>query len=110
VANVAATHFSTLSRKRHDLRENVLGHAMCVFIFSKIFVLNLYHSKKNLARYYHKYACLHVQYPLLLSDFIETWIFQTQFRKILKYQIWWKSVQWEPRCSMRTGGRTDKQT
>jgi len=26
---------------------------------------------------------------------------------MLKYQISWKSVQWEPRCSKRTDGRTD---
>ena len=33
--------------------------------------------------------------------------FATDFRKIFKYQIWWKSVDWEPSCSIRTDGRTD---
>jgi hypothetical protein len=36
--------------------------------------------------------------------------FSTDFRKILKYQISWNSVRWEPRCSMRTGRRKDEQT
>ena len=44
---------------------------------------------------------------LLLSHFNETCIFQTDFRKILEYQILGKSVQWEPSCSMRADGRTD---
>jgi len=52
------------------------------------------------------YIGLHVKYSLLWNDFNETWSFKTDFRKILKYQISWKSAQREPSCSMRTDGRT----
>jgi len=45
--------------------------------------------------------------PLFLSDFKETLIFSSDFGKILKHEILWKSVQWEPSCSTRTDGRTD---
>jgi hypothetical protein len=50
---------------------------------------------------------LRVNYPLFLSYFKEAWMFSTNFRKILKYQILWKSVQWEPSCSVRADGQTD---
>jgi len=51
---------------------------------------------------------LHVNYPLFFTDFNATWILWTYFRKIFKYQIPLKSVQWEPRCFMRTDRRTDR--
>ena len=50
---------------------------------------------------------LHVQYPILLWDINGTWILWKQFRTMFRYQISWKSVRWEPSCSMRTDGRTD---
>jgi len=45
---------------------------------------------------------LHVKYLLLFSDFNGNWIFSTDFRKIIKYQISLSSFQWEPSCPMRT--------
>jgi hypothetical protein len=56
------------------------------------------------------YIGLHVKCPLFFSDFNESWIFSTDFRKLLKCQISWKSVQWEPSCSMGTDGQTDRLT
>ena len=53
----------------------------------------------------YRFSC-HINYPLFLPDFKETWIFLTNFRKALRYQISWKSFQWEPSCSMRTDRRT----
>ena len=51
---------------------------------------------------------VHVKYLLFLSDFNESLIFSTDFRKIFAYKISRKSVQWEPSCSMRTDGLTDR--
>ena len=51
---------------------------------------------------------LHVKYQFFLARFEWKFEFSWVFRKTLKYQISWKSIQWEPSCSMRTDGRTDR--
>jgi len=56
------------------------------------------------------YADLHVKYPLFLSDINGIGNFSTDFRKLLEHQIAWKSVQWEPNCSMGMDRQTDGQT
>jgi len=80
---------------------------MC-FDFLYNFCWNISHSEKKWARY-DKKICIgfHVKHPLLTSDFNDTWIFSTDFRKILKYKILWKSLRWQPSCSMRTNGRKE---
>jgi len=45
-------------------------------------VLILRRTERDVIR---MYIGLHVKYPLLLPDFNETWIFSTNFRKILKF-------------------------
>ena len=47
-------------------------------------------------------------YSLLLSYINKTWIFATDFRKILKHKITGKSAQWKISCFMRTDGQTGK--
>jgi len=55
------------------------------------------------------YIGLHAKCPLFLLDFNEILTFLTNFLKVFKYQISWKSDEWEP-SSMRKEGRTDGQT
>jgi hypothetical protein len=79
---------------------------MRVLIFSTTFVGNISHSKKKWARYKKMFIGFHASSQLFSSDFNETWILPTHFLKIFKYQISWKSVEWEPSCSKRTEGKT----
>jgi hypothetical protein len=100
VACLDVPYFSTLFHKQHDIQKQVIEHKLFVLMFSTTFIWSIYHSKMNWARYDHEctvYIGLHLKYPLIFSDFHETRIFSTDFRKILN---------WEPSYFMWTDGRT----
>jgi hypothetical protein len=54
------------------------------------------------------YRNLHAKYPLFLSYFTETLVFWIDFRKILKCKSSWRSIQWQPICSMQMDKHIDK--
>ena len=105
----ALWYFSRLSHKWHIFQKIVIEHKMCVWIFSTTFVWNIFYFKKKWMRCDKKiYIGLRVKYPLFSPDFNETWILLTGFQKILRYQISWKSVQWEPSCSIGMDGQMNR--
>ena len=108
----ALHYFPKLSHKRHDFRERKkLLNAKYVFWYSlHLLSETLLIPNINEWGMIKIYIGLHVKYPLFLSDFNDTWIFSTDFRKILTYQVPWKSVQWEQSCSMWADGRSDRRT
>jgi hypothetical protein len=89
--------------------ERKLLNTKCVLTSSTTFVWNISHSENNWTRSDEKCisVCFMWRYSLFLSDFNEPWNFSTSFRKVLRFQTSWKSVQWEQSCSMWTDRRTD---
>jgi hypothetical protein len=89
-------------------KKNATEEKMCVLVFatylSKTFLL-LRRIEWDVIKNVYWSSCT-VLYPLFLSDINETSVFWKYFRNAFKYQIAWKSVQWEPSCSMRTDGQT----
>ena len=60
----------------------------CVFWFSLQLLSETFLTTRRTERDMIKNVyCLHVKYRLFLSDFYESWIFSTDCRKMLKYQI-----------------------
>ena len=102
-------NFSTLPHKRHELKKKKLLNIKCVIWFSPQLLFETFLIQRRTGRDIIKmYTSLRVKCLLFLSDFNETWAFSTDFQKVLKYNIEWKSVQWEPSCYTWTGVRTDR--
>jgi hypothetical protein len=104
-----STKFFHISPKRNDLKKKKLLSMKCLFrvslqILSETF-FNLKSTERDMVT---NYICVHEKYPFFLSDFNETWLLSTDFRKILKYHLSEKYVQWEPSFSTRTDGQTDR--
>jgi hypothetical protein len=74
-------YFSTFSHTRRDFRKKKLFNGKCFLIFlqflSETFLI-LRRIERNTIKLY---ICLHVKYPLFLSDFNETSIFSKDFEK-----------------------------
>jgi hypothetical protein len=87
--------------------KRLLNIKICVSMFFISFVWNIFILRITERDVLKMYVGLCVKYPLILSDLNETCIFLRSYSKIRKYLISYKSVQWEPSNSMRTGGRMD---
>jgi hypothetical protein len=111
VACPALYYFSTLTHKRHDFRgKKIMAYKTCLSIFSTNIVWNISYSKTKWAVYDKNVCWSTCKDPVFLSYFNETWIFSTDFRKIHKYLITLKTVQWEPSTFQRMDGWTDRRT
>ena len=90
-----------------EQKKKLLNTKMCVLIFFANFVWNiviLRTTERDVTKNVYWSGC---RVPAIRSNFNSTWIFSTDYRKILEYKISRKSVQRQPFCSTRTDRRTD---
>jgi len=110
VTCLALQNFSTLSHKRHYLEKKSYWTQNVCFdslqLLSETFLI-LRRNKRDMIQNVYRSSC---KVPLLfLSDCNETWIFSTDFRKILKYKIFIKIRPVEAEL-FHADGWTDGQT
>jgi len=110
----STVNFSTLSHKRYDFRKNKkekqkILNKKCAFLFSVQHLSEtcviIWRTERDVIRNVCRSAC---KIPLL-SHFNEIWIFSTDFRKIFKFQISWKSFAVGVEL-LHAGRRTDIKT
>jgi hypothetical protein len=90
VVCLALPYFFILSR----FLEKIYGELNMCLDFLYNFCLKYLSFSEELSEIWSKmYIARHINYPLFLSDFNENWIFVTNFRKILKYDISWENFQ-----------------
>jgi len=101
--------FPTLSHKWHDFRKGTLLNSKFGFSFSPQLCQKTFpiprRNERDMIKNVHRSSREVSANSCPLSMKLE--FPRTDFRKILKCQVSWKSVQWEPSCSMRRKGRTD---
>jgi hypothetical protein len=85
--------FHIISLKVWFFEKKTVEHKMCVLIFAATFAWKIVRSEKKWAKY---------DYMLFFLYFNENGVFSTDFRNMLKCEITWKSIQWEPSYYMRT--------
>ena len=106
-----APHYKIFPRylTKGTIKKNI-EYKMCVLVFSTNFVRNI--SRRELREILLKMCiCLHVKYPLYLSNFNETWSLSTDFFEKCSNFVKTCSVGAELfRASRRTEELTDRQT
>ena len=99
-APLAPPTFSKLSHKRHDFWKTLLNKKVCSDFLYKFLPKTFLILRRIQRDIVINVKSLYVKYPLFLSEFTETRIFSTDFRKKPKYQVSSQFDKWEP-----SGGR-----
>ena len=106
ICNAHAPYRHLWPTRLHNIRgeKKVTEHNMYVQLLSEIFLILRWNKRRTI----NNVSWSSCKLLVIVVDFNETWIFLTDFRKILKYQIPWKSFQWQPSCSMRMDRQRNK--